>query len=325
MMCPVKSRNGNSLGAEKQSCRVEKALGPFFFVICREKAADEMKFENTFVFCVLVILTGSSQTRGQSSAAMPPETLTSPDPTEDPDHEVPQWTHIPAGQEDASTQTTITKTEVHLETVKSTAFQTSTAGYTLATSQHTEVPVSMTAHNATSSAPDPADSLSSTPTVESSTPTQHISTTEGRALLTTEPLTNFSSLPAHTTHGTSSTAHTSTTQQQSESLTTSSTKPTTTGLPLTSAPGRAPAGPTHQEVPSELNVGDEDHKSPRSSSPLDPLLAGLLSVFIVTTAIVFVVLFLKFRQRTNHPEFHRLQDLPMDDLMEDTPLSRYSY
>lgn len=49
----------------------------------------------------------------------------------------------------------------------------------------------------------------------------------------------------------------------------------------------------------------------RSSSPLDPLLAGLLSVFIVTTAIVFVVLFLKFRQRTNHPEFHRLQDLPM--------------
>lgn len=49
----------------------------------------------------------------------------------------------------------------------------------------------------------------------------------------------------------------------------------------------------------------------RSSSPLDPLLAGLLSVFIVTTAVVFVILFLKFRQRTNHPEFHRLQDLPM--------------
>lgn len=47
------------------------------------------------------------------------------------------------------------------------------------------------------------------------------------------------------------------------------------------------------------------------SSPLDPLMAGLLSVFIVTTAIVFIVLFLKFRQRTNHPEFHRLQDLPM--------------
>lgn len=56
-----------------------------------------------------------------------------------------------------------------------------------------------------------------------------------------------------------------------------------------------------------------DFKGPRyrSSSPLDPLLAGLLSVFIVTTAIVFVILFLKFRQRTNHPEFHRLQDLPM--------------
>lgn len=59
--------------------------------------------------------------------------------------------------------------------------------------------------------------------------------------------------------------------------------------------------------------GHLDLKGPRyrSSSPLDPLLAGLLSVFIVTTAVVFVILFLKFRQRTNHPEFHRLQDLPM--------------
>lgn len=49
----------------------------------------------------------------------------------------------------------------------------------------------------------------------------------------------------------------------------------------------------------------------RSSSPLDPLLAALLSVFIISTAVVFIVLFFKMRQRTSHPEFHRLQDLPM--------------
>lgn len=152
--------------------------------------------------------------------------------------------------------------------------------------------------------------------------------------MTVDPLSTSPSLPAHTQQDTSSTAH------ASESWTRSSAQPTTTGRPVTSAPGRGAAGQTYQEVPSELNVGDEgkamsshsccslqmcqyfgsqdcafvchsDLKGPRSSSPLDPLLAGLLSVFIVTTAIVFVILFLKFRQRTNHPEFHRLQDLPM--------------
>ncbi|XP_028328134.1 uncharacterized protein LOC114478960 [Gouania willdenowi] len=97
--------------------------------------------------------------------------------------------------------------------------------------------------------------------------------------------------------------------------------PMTPGHLETPALGRAPAGHTHQEAPFEFNVGDEEHKR----SPLDPLLAALLSAVIVVTAIVFVILFLKFRQKTNHPEFHRLQDLPMDDLMEDTPLSRYSY
>uniref|UniRef100_UPI0037E875A5 uncharacterized protein n=1 Tax=Semicossyphus pulcher TaxID=241346 RepID=UPI0037E875A5 len=279
-----------------------------------------MRFENHLVFCVLVVLTGSSQTRGQSSAAVPPVTSTSPDPTEDPDHKLPQWTHDPAGRDETTTATTVAGTEVHPETVTNAVFKTLTSSSTGATSEHAHVPVVITAQPATASPSAPADSLSST--VQSSTPPQHITTTEGRALLTTDPLTTFSSPPAHTVQDTSSTAHASTIQQQSESLT---TQLATTGLPLTSASGRGPAGPTHQGVPSELNVGDEDHKRPRSSSPLDPLLAGLLSVFIVTTAIIFVVLFLKFRQRTNHPEFHRLQDLPMDDLMEDTPLSRYSY
>ncbi|XP_051557531.1 uncharacterized protein si:ch73-344o19.1 isoform X2 [Myxocyprinus asiaticus] len=88
-----------------------------------------------------------------------------------------------------------------------------------------------------------------------------------------------------------------------------------------------PAPLEDQDEPSELDVGDEESdKVPhRPASPLDPLFAALVSIFIICTAMVSVVLFLRFRQRSEHPEFHRLQDLPMDDLLEDTPLSRYTY
>ncbi|XP_042353254.1 uncharacterized protein LOC121951100 [Plectropomus leopardus] len=295
-----------------------------------------MKFEMNLAFWVLVVLTGSSQTRGQSSALPPVLPLAalqshtgpsaSPDLTEDPGNEASQWTHNPAGEDETSTETfTIIKMEgtVRSETATNAEYKTHTSS-AVATTQHMNVPAILTGAPSPSVA---AETLSSTLTVQSITPPLHISTTEGRAILTSDPLNTFSSQPAHTIQDTSATASASTIQSQSESLTTSTTQPATTGRPLTSAPGRAPAGPTHWEIPSELNIGDEDLKGPRyhSSSPLDPLLAGLLSVFIVTTAIVFVILFLKFRQRTNHPEFHRLQDLPMDDLMEDTPLSRYSY
>ncbi|XP_062285152.1 mucin-2-like [Scomber scombrus] len=276
---------------------------------------------------------------GQSSALPPVFTLAafpshadfsaSPDLTEDPGIEVPQRIHNPAGRNETSAETTtITKIEatVYSESVTNAWNTTHTlpTSSPAAPSQHVNVSVAMTAQPGTTSPPVVPDSPSSTPTVQSTTPPQHISTSEGTASPTRDPLTTFSSQP---TQDTNSTAHTST-QPQSESLATVTTQSTaTTGRPLTSAPGQGPIGPTHQEVPSELNVGDEDFKGSRyhSNSPLDPLLAGLLSVFIVTTAIVFVILFLKFRQRTNHPEFHRLQDLPMDDLMEDTPLSRYTY
>ncbi|XP_062858564.1 uncharacterized protein LOC134320860 [Trichomycterus rosablanca] len=77
---------------------------------------------------------------------------------------------------------------------------------------------------------------------------------------------------------------------------------------------------THADSPSELNIGDDD-----SSVPVDPLLAGLVSAFVVTAAIVSLLIFLKFRRRNEEPEFRRLQDLPMDDMMEDTPLSMYNY
>ncbi|XP_040000432.1 mucin-17-like [Xiphias gladius] len=293
-----------------------------------------MKLEIHSVFFVLVVLTGSSQTRGQSSA-LPPVlnpadlpshsgTSTSPDLTEDPGNEVPKGTHNPAGRDATSTETTtITETEgrVGSETATNAVLNTHLLSTSSAaeTSQHTNVPVVTTAHTGTASSSAAADSLSSTPALRSTAPLRGASTAESRTLLTRDPTTTFSSQPAHTVQDASSTAHASTTQPQAESQ--------TTNLPLTSAPGQGPAGTTHQEVPSELNIGDEDFNGSKYhlSSPLDPLLAGLLSLFIVTTAIVFVILFLKFRQRTNHPEFHRLQDLPMDDLMEDTPLSRYTY
>lgn len=267
-----------------------------------------MRFVINLVLCVLVVLTGSTQTRGQSSVVPPLFTpghtgaSASPDLTEDPGSEVPQRTHNPTGRNETSTEPTaaVTDTERTFYSQSATnteyttnVFSTSSAG---ATAEKNNTPAFMTQ----------PDILSFTPTVPTPSPA------ESTVLLTTEPLTTFSSQDA------SSTGHVS--------LTTAPSQMTTPGRHQSSAPARA-AGPTHQEVPAELNVGDEDFKGPRlrPSSPLDPLLAGLLSVFIVTTAIVFVILFLKFRQRTNHPEFHRLQDLPMDDLMEDTPLSRYSY
>ncbi|KAK2822072.1 hypothetical protein Q5P01_022137 [Channa striata] len=269
-----------------------------------------MRFDIKWAFCVLVVLTGASQSGGQSSASPPVITSAAPlshvDLTEDPGHDVPWQTLYPEGKNHTSAETTTkTRGTIQSETVTHAGFKTHAS-------------VVMIAHTDATS---PSDSLSSTPAGKSTTPLQHISTTEARPLLTTEPLTTFSSQPTQTVKGTMSTTQ----HPRSESVTTATTW--TTAHPLTSASGQRTVGPTHQELPPELNVGDEELKEPhyRSSSPLDPLLAGLLSVFIVTTAIVFVVLFLKFRHQNNHPEFHRLQDLPMDDLMEDTPLSRYTY
>ncbi|XP_056328373.1 mucin-2 [Danio aesculapii] len=105
------------------------------------------------------------------------------------------------------------------------------------------------------------------------------------------------------------------------------TYPQTSQLTLTSSLKSTGPGLEDQDEPSELDVGDQESGKVqhRPASPLDPLLAALVTIFIICTAMVSAVLFLRFRQRSEHPEFHRLQDLPMDDLLEDTPLSRYTY
>uniref|UniRef100_A0A8D0DYQ5 Uncharacterized protein n=1 Tax=Salvator merianae TaxID=96440 RepID=A0A8D0DYQ5_SALMN len=57
----------------------------------------------------------------------------------------------------------------------------------------------------------------------------------------------------------------------------------------------------------------------------DPLVIAVIFVFIVTVGILALICFLRYRQRSGQLQFRRLQDLPMDDMMEDTPLSLYSF
>ncbi|XP_013880538.1 uncharacterized protein LOC106529611 [Austrofundulus limnaeus] len=256
-----------------------------------------MKSEINSVFSVLVLLTGLWQI-GQAGSSPSPDALS-------------PWTQHPAGWIQTSAELTTTNaagSTVRSQTVTEAGPELPfSSNSTADTSQHTNtLLVPAQTHSAA------ADILSSTSTAQF-TPPLKPPAAEGNA---TESLPTFSS---PTVQDAGFKAPASSTQLQPDFLLTASTH-------QSSAPGRTPAGPPHQDLPSELNVGDEELKgSRRSSSPLDPLLAALLSVFIVTTAVVFIVLFFKFRQRTNHPEFHRLQDLPMDDLMEDTPLSMYAH
>ncbi|XP_078417149.1 uncharacterized protein LOC144692324 isoform X2 [Cetorhinus maximus] len=71
------------------------------------------------------------------------------------------------------------------------------------------------------------------------------------------------------------------------------------------------------------------HGKPVSSpngTKVDPLVIGMITVFFIIIGIVSILGFLKYRQRNSQPEFRRLHELPMDDMMEeDTPLSLYSY
>ncbi|XP_038572293.1 putative protein TPRXL [Micropterus salmoides] len=106
--------------------------------------------------------------------------------------------------------------------------------------------------------------------------------------------------------------------------TSSEAHPMSTITPPSSPSAEPKAQKAQDNTPSQLNIGGDTtmvHESPT----LDPLLAGLVSAFIITAVIITLLIFLKLRRRDNRPEFRRLQDLPMDDMMEDTPLSMYSY
>ncbi|XP_024291758.1 rho family-interacting cell polarization regulator 1 [Oncorhynchus tshawytscha] len=326
-----------------------------------------MNIEMHLVVCALVILTRSSQTKGQSTALPPvfiPVSLQREDVSTasqalpiinedgDPGPEPGPANQTSPDQADrAPTKPAVTNSDkLHQsDSVTDTGDSDDMAvtnQMTKSPAAHTVNTVTTTQDNATLAAV-PDGSSSSSP-VKSTSPaglpsilgdttshpsnlgdtTSHPSTlggtthpgfAGGHLTTSTPPALDTNLLPSHVLIPTQSSV-----QPSTLALIPSPTQPLAMEHPQTSAPVHIRVSPPQQEVPSELNVGDED-KGPHLHSPLDPVLAGLVSVFIVTTAVVSVILFLKFRQRTDHPDFHRLQDLPMDDLMEDTPLSRYTY
>ncbi|KAK2539766.1 hypothetical protein Q9233_001470 [Columba guinea] len=172
---------------------------------------------------------------------------------------------------------------------------------------------------------------------------------------TMEPRT--SSAPISTAGTTSSAAASSTVTVTP--LLTSSVSTSTAAIPTSTSTLEQPLEPMHEKA-SVLDVGDDENPVvlsrtrkdkalllqplkallwPHSlgilaelpSSPsadttrADPLVITVISVFIVMVGILGLVGFLRYRQHNSRMEFRRLQDLPMDDMMEDTPLSLYSY
>ncbi|KAM6457459.1 uncharacterized protein PHA67_015425 [Liasis olivaceus] len=84
----------------------------------------------------------------------------------------------------------------------------------------------------------------------------------------------------------------------------------------------------HEQKTSVFDVGNnQDLPSVPVASPIgkDPLVIAVIVIFVVTVGILTLLGFLRYRQRSSRLQFRRLQDLPMDDMMEDTPLSLYSY
>eukprot|EP00075_Anas_platyrhynchos_P029745 XP_027318998.1 cell wall protein DAN4 isoform X1 [Anas platyrhynchos] len=141
---------------------------------------------------------------------------------------------------------------------------------------------------------------------------------------TMEPRT--SSAPVSTSGSTSSAAASGTITARPA---VSSSATSTAASPTSTSPLEHPLEPMHEKA-SVLDVGDDENPE-LPSSPLadttraDPLVIAVISVFIVMVGILGLVGFLRYRQHNNRMEFRRLQDLPMDDMMEDTPLSLYSY
>lgn len=204
-------------------------------------------------------------------------------------------THIPTSPADTSTSH-------HTSSVDVTATPSSDHNLTHNTSHHSAPPLSDSTAQPHQPSPTTTPSVVSSPTSEAP-----------------KPQTTLSSTTVTTTTLSTSTSSTS----SSHVATTPASQPSSTAHPTTtSSPPSSPSARTHADSPSQLNVGGDAKKD---SPALDPLLAGLVSAFIITAVIITLLLFLKLRRRDNRPEFRRLQDLPMDDMMEDTPLSMYNY
>ncbi|KAJ7410057.1 mucin-17-like protein [Willisornis vidua] len=110
-------------------------------------------------------------------------------------------------------------------------------------------------------------------------------------------------------------------------LMTSSTSTSTDAIPTSTSTLAQSSEPRHEKA-SVLDIGDDENSEQPNladTTRADPLVITVISVFIVMVGILGLVGFLRYRQHNSRMEFRRLQDLPMDDMMEDTPLSLYSY
>ncbi|KAM6415380.1 uncharacterized protein O9250_005464 [Rhynochetos jubatus] len=161
----------------------------------------------------------------------------------------------------------------------------------------------------------PSDGQTTQPTAEGSETRPGTSPADATEEGTMEPTT--SSAPISTIGSTSSA--TTSRPVTVTPLVTSSTSTRTAAIPTSiSTPGH-PLETIHEKA-SVLDVGDDENPT-----RADPLVITVISVFIVMVGILGLVGFLRYRQHNSRMEFRRLQDLPMDDMMEDTPLSLYSY
>ncbi|CAL8309082.1 unnamed protein product [Lota lota] len=167
-----------------------------------------------------------------------------------------------------------------------------------------------------SNQPNPSPNTTTIPAPAPSHSTEHVvltSSTSGGSIPNTKPTEDVASTQQHREP---SSAHPDIATKTSRA---GPLAPTTTPPSSSSTQAKARA-----DTPSQLSVGGAATVV-HESAAVDPLLAGLVSAFIITAVIITLLLFLKLRRRDNRPEFRRLQDLPMDDMMEDTPLSMYSY
>ncbi|XP_035503159.2 cell wall protein DAN4 [Scophthalmus maximus] len=267
-------------------------------------------------------LSGNATTDGETTSQ-------APEPKKDNDTNLafPSASAVPENSsnltEELTTKSPILLTESHTTTSHTSPTTTTTTTTTSTSPPHT-------AHNA------PADTVTNNTSNDES-----ISTSEQPTLPKTQSPTSAPTPEPPKPETTTTTTTTTTSTRSSSTSSTSSSRESQTLTPphtsrtshapqdrakSTSAPSSRPTAQAeaHADTPSQLNVGGDPmmvHESPT----LDPLLAGLVTAFIVTAVIITLLLFLKLRRRDNRPEFRRLQDLPMDDMMEDTPLSMYNY
>ncbi|XP_059923304.1 mucin-2-like isoform X2 [Gadus macrocephalus] len=211
----------------------------------------------------------------------------------------------------------------------STTNTTSTTAAAAATTNATAA----TAYTApTSDPPNTEQALSSTQTPSTPTTISHQPNPAPNTTATPAPTPSHPSGPAALTSSTSGSSIPASEAPKDVPSTQQHREPSSARPKITAETYRAGTLATSTTTSSNSSTQTEAHAN--TPSPLsvevtekavDPLVAGLVSAFIATAVVITLLLFLKLRRRDNRPQFHRLQDLPMDDMMEDTPLSMYSY